>query len=492
MRAIIIAAGSNTKIVTITDKMPACMLPLVDKPFVQHLVEFLIVKGITSIDFVLSEFPEQLEALLGDGTRWGGKFSFHPVRDADQPWKAVRLLCSPSDEKVLIADANYLPPVPAEAIASPGDKPILWMDGGMSIGTASDWSGWATCSSASLSAIADSSTRDDVFNHLLTVGGIPTPCAKVLTVSSFDRLIEAQKFVIEGWQEELVITGSRKNADIVIGRGARVHQSASLTGPLYVGEFSEVGAGVELEPGTVIARDCVIDTGCHIKDSIILPGTYVGKELDIVGCLADHGVLYNARLSTEIKIPDNFLLGRITPGSASSRPATFASQVGAFVLLLLLWPLLVISIVFRATAGNGDALYRKRMVQLPTGADKDSWKYFDRFYVGNPTDMLNDNFAQFLRADLPGLINVLRGDMYFVGAPGRTMDEIDELEPEWRELYLGSKVGLVTEVRVRCGFQPEIEEQHASDTFYAVNASQGYDMKLLGDFVRKQFRTDRS
>jgi NDP-sugar pyrophosphorylase family protein len=492
MRAIIIAAGSSNKIVSITDKMPACMLPLVDKPFVQHLVEYLIVKGITNIDFVLSEFPEQLESLLGDGTRWGGKFSFHPVRDADQPWKAVRLLCRERDEPVLIADANYMVPNIGDGATLSAGKSILWMDSEKAIGDASDWSGWCVCGTDTLNSVSDTATRDDIYGHVLKAGGIPTQCARVLTVKSFDRLIEAQKLVLHGWQEELVITGLRKSADIVIGRGARVSPTAILNGPLYVGEFSEIGEGVTLEPGTVVARDCVIDFGCHVQDSIILPGTYVGKELDVVGCVVDHGVLYNAKLGTEIKIPDNFLLGRLTPGSPGSRPTTIGSQFIGILLLALLWPLLLVAIVFRATAQNGDALYRKRMVRLPASADKETWTYFDRFFVGKPSAMQSDKFTLFLHADLPGLLNLVCGDMHLVGAPGRSPEEIDELEPEWRELYLGSKVGLVTEVRVRCGLQPEIEEQHASDTFYAVNASKGYDMKLFGDFVRKQFGTDRS
>jgi len=465
------------------------MLPLVDKPFVQHLVEYLIVKGITTIDFVLSRYPEQLEELLGDGSRWGAKFSFHPVRDAAQPMKAVRLISLASDEPVLLADADFLPPIAGDVVTAADTPSILWMDGGDS---PSCWTGWAVCAAKTLRSLSDASTRSDAFNHLYECGAKRTAAGTVLSVSTFDRLIAAQISVLEGWQDELVVTGSRRTGGIVTGRGARIHPSAEMKGPLYIGEFSEIGEGTKLEPGTIIGRDCVIDTGCRVRESIVLPGTYVGKELDLVKCLADHGVLYNARLGTEVKIADDFLLGRLTPGDTLNASSMIGSRIAAGLILLLLWPLLLLTMLFRATGGRKDAIFRKRMVRLPAKGDPETWGYFDRLYIGDPADPVFSKFGQFLRIDMPGLINVLRGEMHLVGSPSRTKEEIENLDSEWRELYLSSKVGLVTEARVRCGYAPEQDEQHASDTFYAVNASRGYDMKLLGDFVRNQFRPHRS
>jgi len=490
MRAIIIAAGSGAGIVAMTDKIPACMLPLVDKPFLQHVVEYLIVKGITQIDFVLSQLPEQVEGLLGDGTRWGAKFSFHPVRDANQPWKAVRLLTRSFKEAVLIADADFLPPVLIDPVQEFGDRPVVWMDGESHTDDGGFWTGWAACLPDLLTNLSDSATRLEAFEHFKAAGATGVGSGNVLSVTSFERLISAQVSVLVGWQDSLVVTGSRKTEGVVIGRGARIHPSAVISGPAYIGEFSEISKGVELARGSIVCRDCVVDSGCTVRESIIMPGTYVGKDLDVVGCLADHGVLYNARLGTEIKIADDFLIGRITPGDSPHGVNTIGSQLSAAVLLLFLWPLLVIAIVFRATAGEGDALFRQTVVRLPAGGDSQTWTFFDRLYIGGPAFPVRGKLAQFLREDLPGLINVLRGDMHLVGSPARSREEVEELEPGWRELYLTSKVGLVTEVRVRCGADPEKDEQHASDTFYAVNASRHYDFKLLGDFVRKQFSVD--
>ena len=71
MRAIVIATGEAPDMTGLSERYPAPMLPLVDRPFIQHVVEILVDQGVTVFDFVLSHQPEKIEEVLGDGTRWG-------------------------------------------------------------------------------------------------------------------------------------------------------------------------------------------------------------------------------------------------------------------------------------------------------------------------------------------------------------------------------------------------------------------------------------
>ena len=52
------------------------MLPLVDRPFVQHIIEFLVAGGIKRLDFVLGHLPDEVEARFGDGSRWGIRLTY--------------------------------------------------------------------------------------------------------------------------------------------------------------------------------------------------------------------------------------------------------------------------------------------------------------------------------------------------------------------------------------------------------------------------------
>src|ERR1700724_3180784 len=51
--------------------------PLVDRPFLQHVVETVVGQGIREIHFILPEEDRDARGILGDGTRWGAHFRYH-------------------------------------------------------------------------------------------------------------------------------------------------------------------------------------------------------------------------------------------------------------------------------------------------------------------------------------------------------------------------------------------------------------------------------
>ena len=67
MIALMIAPGLNPGLETLNKHYPTPLLPLVDRPFIQHAVEYLIGQGVTRFEFILSHLPEKIEAFAG---RW--------------------------------------------------------------------------------------------------------------------------------------------------------------------------------------------------------------------------------------------------------------------------------------------------------------------------------------------------------------------------------------------------------------------------------------
>ena len=77
--------------------VPTPMLPLADKPFIQHVVETLVDRGVTEFDFALNHLPEKIEHLLGNGARWGSRFRFHLARDASRPYGVLKAVSGARD-----------------------------------------------------------------------------------------------------------------------------------------------------------------------------------------------------------------------------------------------------------------------------------------------------------------------------------------------------------------------------------------------------------
>ena len=79
-RAVIIAAEGRT---SFADGKSSCMLPLVDRPFLQHLVECLVDAGVEDLDMILANHAEDIESHFEDGRRWGVRIRYHLARTVE-------------------------------------------------------------------------------------------------------------------------------------------------------------------------------------------------------------------------------------------------------------------------------------------------------------------------------------------------------------------------------------------------------------------------
>src|SRR5262245_21298955 len=113
MKAVIIATGQSPDGFLLHDRHPVPMLPLVDRPFLQHLVEYFVHQGVLVFDWVLCHLPEEIEQFLGTGERWGAEFRYHLVRDPFRPYTEIRALSlgEGNEGPILLGHADRLPAV---------------------------------------------------------------------------------------------------------------------------------------------------------------------------------------------------------------------------------------------------------------------------------------------------------------------------------------------------------------------------------------------
>src|SRR4051794_31856813 len=76
MRAMVLAAGLGTRLRPITYAVPKPMVPVVNRPVMEHSLRLLARHGFAKAIANLHWFPETIESCFGDGSDYGIDLSY--------------------------------------------------------------------------------------------------------------------------------------------------------------------------------------------------------------------------------------------------------------------------------------------------------------------------------------------------------------------------------------------------------------------------------
>jgi mannose-1-phosphate guanylyltransferase len=332
MRAMILAAGLGTRLRPITYGMPKPMVPVLNRPVMEHTARLLARHGFDQAIANLHWFPELIEGHFGDGSAFGIELSYRReerllgtaggVRNAadylgdsflviagdaltDIDFKAMRGFHESHDGVATVATKRVPDtdqygvviagedgriqgfqekPDPAEALSDLANTCIYMLrpevfdffpEPGTSKAAGPDdpagFADWAM----------------DVFPALLEAD-IPFYSHEIDAywndIGNLDELRQGNLDALHGAVE--VEPGAAEVAEGV--RAASSLDGAEVTAPVLVGESVEIGADVRIEGPTIVGDGCRIGDGAIIRDSILLEGTDLPPATILIGGIAAH------------------------------------------------------------------------------------------------------------------------------------------------------------------------------------------------------------
>lgn len=324
MKALVLSGGSGTRLRPFSYSMPKQLIPIANKPVLQHVLENIRDLGVTEIGVIVGGGAEQIEAAVGDGSDLGVRITYIP-QEHPTGLAACVSLARPflgDDDFVMYLGDNMLPDGVGEiAEQFAADRPaaqvvVYKVADPTAFGVAeldadgrvirlvekpahprSDLAliGVYFFTSAVHEAVAsiEPSARGeleitDAIQWLLTHGadvrasqyeGYWKDTGRVDDVLACNRklLDDVKPDVLGEVDASSVITGQ-----VIVEAGARVVRS-TIEGPAIIGagtlvEDSRVG------PYTSIGRDCVL-RGTHLDESIALDGATVTAVRGLHGSL---------------------------------------------------------------------------------------------------------------------------------------------------------------------------------------------------------------
>jgi len=108
LSAVIMAGGAGKRLRPLTDNVPKPMLPVGDRPILEHTIEKLRGAGIERVNVATHYLAEQITSHFGDGGKFGVRLEYvaedRPLGTAG----ALRLITPPPSETLLVINGDVL------------------------------------------------------------------------------------------------------------------------------------------------------------------------------------------------------------------------------------------------------------------------------------------------------------------------------------------------------------------------------------------------
>ncbi len=319
MKAVILAAGEGTRMRPLTRHCPKVMLPIGNKPLLQHVIERVKDAGVDHFILVIGYQGDTIIEHFGEGERFGVKIDYVIQQERLGTAHAIGTARSLIDERFLVLNGDVMvttaqvrtllerDEVAVMAVLEvddPSQFGVLEVDGGLVVKLHEKPDNPTT----NLANAGIYVFEPEVFGGIdKTPLSIRDEYEITRTIQDMiDSGIHVGYQVLSGtWQDvgrpwdlldanmEYLKTISNDikgeieddvhiHGPVMIEAGARVRSGAYIEGPAIIGPDCDIGPNCYIRPYTSLGRGVRIGNAVEVKNSIIMDRTHVG-HLSYVG-----------------------------------------------------------------------------------------------------------------------------------------------------------------------------------------------------------------
>jgi|SRR5437588_3978065 len=319
MRAMVLAAGLGTRLRPLTYEITKPMVPVLDRPVMEHILDLLDEHRFEQVIANLHYFPDSIREHFGDrlsyryepellGTAGGVRacsefFGGEPflvisgdaltdidlgaLRDAHRERGGIATLAVKRVEHteeygVVLHDRDgrvtgfQEKPARDEALSDLGNCGIYVFDPAIfDYFPKREFVDWAT-------DVFPVLLDNDVAFHIHEIDSYWNDIGSLheLRSGTFDALCGKLRLHVHGEEVSPGIVAADKDVDL---------GGAEIEGPVWIGEGVRIGARVRLMGPVVLGDGARVGARAQVRDSILFPGTELASDSILIGAIAAHG-----------------------------------------------------------------------------------------------------------------------------------------------------------------------------------------------------------
>jgi mannose-1-phosphate guanylyltransferase/phosphomannomutase len=319
MKAVIMAGGEGTRLRPLTSNQPKPMMPLVNRPMMEHIVTLLASHGFDDIVVTVAYLANQIRDYFGDGSDFGVRMRYATEESPLGTAGSVRNASSELDDTFLVISGDVLTDIDLTAfvdahrasgafasialkhVENPLEFGIVITQPDGSIERFLEKPSWGQVFSDTINTgiyvlepgvfdfIAEGDVVDfssDVFPAVLRKG-LPMHGHVVdgywEDVGTTEAYMRAHADVLDG-SVQVEIGGFELGDGVWLGEGAVVDPDARVEGPVVIGDNSRIEAGARLAQYTVLGTDVVVKSDAYLERVVCHDHVYVGRSARLRGC----------------------------------------------------------------------------------------------------------------------------------------------------------------------------------------------------------------
>lgn len=332
MQAVILVGGEGTRLRPLTSRRPKPVVTLVDRPFIVHMLDWLIAHGVDDVIMSCGFLPDQIEAELGDGSGLGITLRFVTEPEPRGTAGALKYAEELLQDRFLMLNGDVLTDIDLGAQLAQHER--TGATGTLALVPVADPSAYGLVrlnEDQSVKGFLEKPRPEEIDTNLISAGayvlersvldmiepdrnvsiereiwpalvgnglyGFAAEHAYWMDIGTPDRYLRGTFDILEGkvrtgLVEKLGETGVSIDPTATVEGtvvapsivGARAHVSADA----FVGSMAVIGPDAHIGEGAIVERAIVlagarVGAGAEIRDCVLAPGASVGERTTVDG-----------------------------------------------------------------------------------------------------------------------------------------------------------------------------------------------------------------
>jgi mannose-1-phosphate guanylyltransferase / phosphomannomutase len=359
-----------------TANQPKPMLPVVNRPIMEHVLRLLRKHGLTETVVTVQFLASMVRNYFGDGEEFGMTLQYAteemPLGTAGSVKNAEDAL---RDEPFLVISGDALTDIDlSDLIAFHKDNQAMVTVALARVPDPLEFGIVIVDDNGRIQRFLEKPTWGQVFSDTVNTGIYVmqpevlahVPAGEVVDWSGdvFPKLLESGAplygWIADGYWEDVGSHESyfRAQADVLSGKvnvdidgfevsprvwvaeGAEVDPEAVLNGPLYVGDYAKIEAGAQLREFTVVGSNVIVKEGAFLHRAVVHNNVYVGRGVTLRGCVVGKNtdVMGLSRIEEGAIVGDECVIEPDSYLSAGVKVYPFKTiEAGAVVNTSVIW-----------------------------------------------------------------------------------------------------------------------------------------------------------